>query len=204
MNDVVRLPRSYSHQARRNRPILKQKSSRRFGRCFAGSRRTRTEMVCVKRPLGWCAPIKSTFQAIGKIRSRTFARLLRRDGYDEMVVLRGIPFESHCEHHVAPIIGRAWVAYVPDRASWASPSLARMVEAYARRLQITGTPDGTDCQQHRPGTEATRRGRGDQSAHHCMSSRGVHMHGTDMVTSRMLGCFRDNPMTRQEFASMVD
>jgi GTP cyclohydrolase IA len=125
------------------------------------------------------------------------------DGYDEMVVLRGIPFQSHCEHHVAPIIGRAWVAYVPDRRVVGISKLARVVEAYARRLQIqerlTAQVANTIDQVLKPQGVAVVI----KAAHHCMSSRGVHMHGTDMVTSRMLGCFRDNPMTRQEFMSMV-
>jgi GTP cyclohydrolase IA len=125
------------------------------------------------------------------------------EGYDEMVVLRGIPFESHCEHHVAPIIGRAWVAYVPDRRVVGISKLARVVEAYAKRLQIqerlTAQIANTIESVLKPqGVAVVLKG-----AHHCMSSRGVHMHGTDMVTSRMLGCFRDNPMTRQEFMSMV-
>jgi GTP cyclohydrolase I len=125
------------------------------------------------------------------------------DGYDEMVVLRGIPFESHCEHHVAPIIGRAWVAYVPDRRVVGISKLARVVEAFARRLQIqermTAQIANTIDQVLKPqGVGVVIK-----AEHHCMSSRGVHMHGTDMVTSRMLGCFRDNPMTRQEFLSTV-
>jgi len=125
------------------------------------------------------------------------------DGYDEMVVLRGIPFESHCEHHVAPIIGRAWVAYVPDRRVVGISKLARVVEAYAKRLQIqerlTAQIANTINQVLKPqGVGVVIK-----AAHHCMSSRGVHMHGTDLVTSRMLGCFRDNPMTRQELMSMV-
>ena len=126
------------------------------------------------------------------------------DGYDEMVVRRGIPFESHCEHHVAPIIGRAWIAYVPSHRVVGISKLARMVEAYARRLQIqerlTAQIANTIDQVLKPqGVSVVIKG-----THHCMSSRGVHMHGTDMVTSRMIGCFRDNPMTRQEFLSMVD
>ena len=86
------------------------------------------------------------------------------DGYDEMVVLRGIPFESHCEHHVAPIIGRAWIAYVPD-----DRVVGIKARAHGRGLckaaPDTGTPDGTDCQHHRPGVEAARRGRSDQGGH---------------------------------------
>jgi len=125
------------------------------------------------------------------------------DGYDEMVVLRGIPFESHCEHHVAPIIGRAWVAYVPDRRVVGISKLARVVEAYARRLQIQERLTAQIANAVDQVLKPQGVGVVIKAAHHCMSSRGVHMHGTDMVTSRMLGCFRDNPMTRQEFMSMV-
>jgi len=125
------------------------------------------------------------------------------DGYDEMVVLRGIPFESHCEHHVAPIIGRAWVAYVPNRRVVGISKLARVVEAYARRLQIQERLTAQVANVIDQVLKPQGVGVVIKAAHHCMSSRGVHMHGTDMVTSRMLGCFRDNPMTRQEFMSMV-
>jgi GTP cyclohydrolase IA len=125
------------------------------------------------------------------------------DGYDEMVVLRGIPFQSHCEHHVAPIIGRAWVAYVPNCRVVGISKLARVVEAYAKRLQIqerlTSQIANTVDQVLRPhGVGVVIK-----AAHHCMSSRGVHIQGTDLVTSRMLGCFRDNPMSRQEFLMLV-
>ena len=104
-----------------------------------------------------------------------------------MVVLRGIPFESHCEHHLAPIIGRAWVAYVPDRRVVGISKLARVVVAYARRLQIqerlTAQIANTIAQVLNPqGVGVVLK-----AAHHCISSRGVHIHGTDMVTSRMLG-----------------
>ena len=125
------------------------------------------------------------------------------DGYDEMVVLRGIPFESHCEHHVAPIIGRAWVAYVPDRRVVGISKLARVVEAYAHRLQIQERLTAQVANAIDQVLKPQGVGVVIKAAHQCMSSRGVHMHGTDMVTSRMLGCFRENPMTRQEFMSMV-
>jgi GTP cyclohydrolase IA len=117
-------------------------------------------------------------------------------GYDEMVVLRGVPFESHCEHHVAPIIGRAWVAYVPQGRVVGISKLARVVEAYAKRLQIqerlTAQIANTIDQVLKP------RGVGVviKAVHHCMASRGVHKRGTDLVTSRMLGCFRDRNFCR--------
>ena len=121
------------------------------------------------------------------------------EGYDEMVVLRGIRFENHCEHHMAPILGRAWVAYVPDGRVVGISKLARVVEAYAKRLQIqeklTAQIANTINDVLRP------RGVGViiRATHHCMTARGVHKTDTDLVTSRMLGCFRDNPQLRQEF-----
>ena len=136
------------------------------------------------------------------------AHILRKtfeevDGYDEMVVLRGIPFQSHCEHHVAPIIGRAWVAYVPDRRVVGISKLARVVEAYAKRLQIqerlTSQVANTIDEVLKPQGVAVVI----KAQHHCMMSRGIQKQGTDLVTSRMLGCFRDNAMTRGEFLSMV-
>jgi GTP cyclohydrolase I len=136
-----------------------------------------------------------------QILKKTFEEV---DGYDEMVVLRGVAFESHCEHHVAPIIGRAWVGYVPDRRVVGISKLARVVEAYARRLQIqerlTAQVANTIENVLKPRGVAVVI----KATHHCMMSRGVHKRGTDLVTSRMLGCFRDNPMTRSEFLSLVN
>jgi GTP cyclohydrolase IA len=135
-----------------------------------------------------------------QILQKTFEEV---DGYDEMVVLRGISFESHCEHHVAPIVGRVWVAYVPDRRVVGISKLARVVEAYAKRLQIQErlTAQIANIIDHvlQPRGVAVVL----KAKHHCMMSRGIHKQGTDLVTSRMLGCFRDNAMSRQEFQSMV-
>jgi GTP cyclohydrolase I len=125
-------------------------------------------------------------------------------GYDEMIVLRGIRFESHCEHHMAPIIGQAWVAYVPSGRVVGISKLARVVEIYAKRLQIqekmTAQIANTINDVLKPDGVAVIL----KATHHCMTTRGVHKVGTDLVTSRMLGCFRDNPLTRQEFLSMVE
>ena len=135
-----------------------------------------------------------------QILQKTFEEV---DGYDEMVALRGIPFESHCEHHVAPIIGRAWVAYVPDRRVVGISKLARVVEAYAKRLQIqerlTAQVANIIDEVLKPQGVAVVI----KAQHHCMMTRGIQKQGTDLVTSRMLGCFRDNAMTRAEFLSMV-
>ena len=132
---------------------------------------------------------------------KTFAEI---DGYDEMIVLRAVPFESHCEHHVAPIIGRAWVGYIPDRRVVGISKLARVVEIYSKRLQIQERLTAQIANT----IEAVLQPRGVavviKAAHHCMMSRGVRKRGTDLVTSRMLGCFRDQPMTRGEFLSLVN
>ena len=125
------------------------------------------------------------------------------EGYDEMIVLRGVRFESHCEHHMAPILGRAWVAYVPSGRVVGISKLARVVEIYAKRLQIqerlTAQVANTIDDVLKP------RGVGVviKASHHCMTTRGVHKPDSDLVTSRMLGCFRDNPELRQEFLSMT-
>ena len=135
-----------------------------------------------------------------QILQKTFEEI---EGYDEMVLLRGIPFQSHCEHHLAPITGRAWVAYVPNERVVGISKLARVVEAYAKRLQIQErlTAQIANC------IEQVLKPKGNgvviKATHHCMTSRGVNKQDTDLVTSRMLGCFRDNPMTRQELMSMV-
>ena len=125
-------------------------------------------------------------------------------GYDEMIVLRGIRFESHCEHHMAPIIGQAWVAYVPSGRVVGISKLARVVEIYAKRLQIqekmTAQIANTINDVLKPDGVAVIL----KATHHCMTTRGVHQVGTDLVTSRMLGCFRDNPLSRQEFLAMVE
>ena len=132
--------------------------------------------------------------------ARTFEEVA---GYDEMIVLRDIEFESHCEHHMAPIIGRAHVAYMPDNRVVGISKLARVVEAYARRLQIqekmTAQIANTIDEVLKPKGVAVVI----EAAHHCMTTRGVHKPGTSMVTSRMLGMFRTNASTRREFLSLV-
>jgi GTP cyclohydrolase IA len=131
---------------------------------------------------------------------RTFEEV---GGYDEMVLLRDIRFESHCEHHMAPIIGRAHVAYMPDNRVVGISKLARVVEAYARRLQIqekmTAQIANTINEVLNPKGVAVVI----EATHHCMTTRGVHKPGTSMVTSRMLGMFRTNASTRREFLSLV-
>ncbi len=125
-------------------------------------------------------------------------------GYEEMVILRAIPFESHCEHHLAPIVGRAWVAYVPRGRVVGLSKLARVVDAYAKRLQIQERMTSEIAAAIQDVLQPQGVGVVIKAVHHCMSSRGVHKVGSEMVTSCMLGCFRDNASTRQEFLSMVN
>jgi GTP cyclohydrolase IA len=125
-------------------------------------------------------------------------------GYDEMIVLRGIPFTSHCEHHVSPIIGCAWVGYVPHHRVVGISKLARVVEAYARRLQIQERLTAQIANVIHDVLKPQGVGVVIKAAHHCMSSRGVRAHQTDMLTMRMLGSFRDNPSVRQEFLSVTN
>ncbi|MGC2461853.1 MAG: GTP cyclohydrolase I FolE [Steroidobacteraceae bacterium] len=126
------------------------------------------------------------------------------EGYDEMIVLRGIRFESHCEHHLAPIIGRVWVAYIPSGRVVGISKLARVVEVYAKRLQIQEKMTAQIANTIEEILNPQGVGVIIKAAHHCMSARGVHQPDTDLVTSRMLGCFRDNALTRHEFLTMVD
>ncbi len=132
----------------------------------------------------------------GAILQKSFDEI---EGYDEMVLLRGVRFESHCEHHLAPILGRVWVAYMPKDRVVGISKLARVVEAYAKRLQIqeklTAQIANTIAEVLKPRGVAVLI----KATHHCMTTRGVHKPDTDLVTSRMLGCFRENPQLREEF-----
>ena len=125
------------------------------------------------------------------------------DGYDEMVLLRDIRFESHCEHHLAPIIGRAHVAYLPHRRVVGISKLARLVEAFARRLQIQEKMTVQIANAINEVLEPKGVAVVVEAAHQCMTTRGVHKPGVTMVTSRMLGAFRDDPTTRREFLAMI-
>ncbi|RAI58900.1 GTP cyclohydrolase I FolE [Roseicella frigidaeris] len=125
------------------------------------------------------------------------------EGYDEMVVLRDIRVESHCEHHLVPIIGRAHIAYLPAGRVVGISKLARVLEIYAKRLQIQEklTAQVANC------IDEVLRPRGVavviEASHQCMATRGVHQPGTTMVTSRMLGAFREDAATRREFLALV-
>ncbi len=123
--------------------------------------------------------------------------------YDEMVLLRDIRLESHCEHHMVPILGKAHVAYLPAGRVVGISKLARVVEAYARRLQIQETLTA----QIADTINEVLRPRGVavviEAAHQCMTTRGIRKPGVTMTSSRMIGEFRDNPVTRQEFLQLL-
>jgi len=125
------------------------------------------------------------------------------DGYDEMVILRDITLESHCEHHMVPIVGKAHVAYLPDHRVVGISKLARVVEVFSKRLQIqeklTAQIANTINEVLQPKGVAVII----EAAHQCMTTRGVHKPGVTMVTSRMLGVFRENAATRKEFMSLI-
>jgi GTP cyclohydrolase IA len=131
---------------------------------------------------------------------RTFEEV---ENYDEMVVLRDIRFESHCEHHLAPIIGRAHIGYLPSGRVVGISKLARVVELYAKRLPIqekmTAQIANSIAEVLQPEGVAVVL----EATHQCMTTRGVHKSGVTMVTSRMLGAFRDNPSTRREFLTLI-
>ena len=133
--------------------------------------------------------------------ARTFEEVA---GYDEMIVLRDIEYESHCEHHMAPIIGKVHIGYLPNGKVVGISKLARVVEAYARRFQVQEkmTAQIANCIQR----ALAPRGVGVvvEGAHECMTTRGIHKRGVSMVTSKMLGSFREDARTRAEFLQFID
>jgi len=135
-----------------------------------------------------------------EILAKTFSEV---EGYDEMRGGNDIRFESHCEHHMVPIIGKAHVGYLPDRRVIGISKLARLVEVYARRLQVQEkmTVQIADALQEvlKPKGVAVVI----EAAHQCMTTRGVHKPGVGLVTSRMVGAFRDDPSTRREFLAVI-
>jgi GTP cyclohydrolase I len=132
--------------------------------------------------------------------SRTFSEVA---GYDEMVVLRNVGFESHCEHHIAPIIGRVHIGYLPTKRVVGISKLARLIEVYAKRLQIQERLTAEIA--HALNTVLRPQGVGVvvEATHECMTTRGVHKSDVTMVTSEMLGVFRTNSETRNEFLAAI-
>jgi len=135
-----------------------------------------------------------------QVLKRTFEET---DGYDEMIVLKDMRFESHCEHHMAAIIGRAHIAYLPSKRVVGISKLARLLDVYAKRLQIqeklTAQIANTLNEVLQPRGVAVVI----DASHQCMTTRGVHKPGTSMVTSRMLGAFRSDASTRREFLAFI-
>jgi len=125
------------------------------------------------------------------------------DGYDEMVILRDIRLESYCEHHMVPIVGKAHVAYLPNARVVGISKLARVVEAYAKRLQIQEKMTSQIANAVNEVLQPQGVAVVIEAQHQCMTTRGIHKTGVTMVTSRMLGAFRENPETRREFLAMI-
>jgi GTP cyclohydrolase I len=140
------------------------------------------------------------FQDPRELLERTFEET---DGYDELVVLKDIRFESHCEHHMVPILGKAHIGYLPDKRVIGISKLARVIEAFAKRLQIQEKLTSQIANM----IDEVLAPRGVavviEAQHHCMTTRGVHKTGVSMVTSRMLGQLREDASTRREFLAMI-
>lgn len=132
--------------------------------------------------------------------ARTFEET---DGYDEMVLLKDIRFESHCEHHMVAIIGKAHIAYFPRRRVVGISKLARVLEVYAKRLQIQEKMTAQVANTIQDVLDPLGVAVVVEAQHQCMTTRGVYKPGVSMVTSRMLGVFRDDPTTRREFMSLI-
>ena len=135
-----------------------------------------------------------------EVLAKTFSEV---DGYDEMIVMNDIRFESHCEHHMVPIIGKAHIGYLPNHRVVGISKLARLVEIYAKRLQIqekmtVQIADTLQAVLQPKGVAVVI-----QASHQCMTTRGVHKPGAGLVTSRMLGAFRDDASTRREFLGVI-
>lgn len=135
-----------------------------------------------------------------EILKRTFEET---DGYDEMVVLRDIRFESHCEHHMVPILGKAHIAYMPRHRVVGISKLARIIEVYAKRLQIQEKMTAQVANVIQEVLDPLGVAVVIEAQHQCMTTRGVYKPGVTMVTSRMLGAFRNNIATRKEFLTMI-
>ena len=132
--------------------------------------------------------------------ARTFKEVA---GYDEIIVLRNIEFESHCEHHLAPIIGRAHVGYLPRNRVVGISKLARVVDAYAKRLQVQEKMTAQIAQCIHDTLQPLGVGVVIEAVHECMTTRGVHKRGVSMVTSTLLGAFREDHRTRDEFMQLI-
>jgi len=136
----------------------------------------------------------------GAVLARTFSEV---GGYDEMIVMTDIRFESHCEHHMVPIIGKAHVGYLPEKRVVGISKLARLVEVFARRLQVQEKMTAQIADTLQEVLQPLGVAVVIEAAHQCMTTRGVHKPGVGLVTSRMLGAFRTDPSTRREFLAVI-
>jgi GTP cyclohydrolase IA len=135
-----------------------------------------------------------------KILGRSFDET---EGYDEVVVLKDIPFASHCEHHIAPILGKVHIAYLPESRVVGISKLARLVETYGRRLQIQEKMTAQIANTLNDVLDPKGVAVVIEAAHECMTTRGIDKPGVSMVTSTMLGAFREDPSTRREFMAII-
>lgn len=131
---------------------------------------------------------------------RTFYEV---DGYDEMIILRDITFESHCEHHIAPIIGKVQIGYLPNKKVVGISKLARVVETFAKRLQVQETMTAQIANCIHDVLKPKGVGVVVEGVHQCMTTRGIHKPGVAMITSQLLGDFRSDPRTRAEFLNII-
>ncbi len=207
-----------SHRVKPRAAALVKKQSRRAAR----KRPSRTEAEeAVRTLIRWAGddPLREGLAATPGRVARAYEEffsgydedpmaLLQRtfeetEGYDEMVVLRDIRFESHCEHHMVPIIGRAHIAYLPRRRVIGISKLARVLEVYSHRLQIQEKLTAQIANTINEVLQPKGVGVVIDAAHQCMTTRGIHKPGMSMVTSHMLGTFRSDPRTRREFLAII-
>tara|TARA_B100000614_G_C14414387_1_gene439244 strand:- start:92 stop:682 length:591 start_codon:yes stop_codon:yes gene_type:complete len=135
-----------------------------------------------------------------EILSKVFEEI---EGYDEIVLVKDIPLQSHCEHHMVPIIGKAHVAYLPDQRVVGLSKLARVVDMFGRRLQTQETMTAQIADTINDVLQPKGVAVVIDAEHQCMSSRGVNKHGSSTITSRMIGVFRENQKSRMEFLNLI-
>ena len=172
---------------------------------FVGLATTPIAKDCSERLAASFGLMKNGLQVILKVRMNILKRTFEEvGGYDEIVLLRDIQFESHCEHHMAPIIGRVHIGYLPHNRVIGISKLARLVDVYAKRLQIQEKMTAEIAKCLNSVLEPFGVGVVVEAAHQCMTTRGVHKSDVTMVTSCMLGIFRTQAETRQEFLSAIN
>ena len=205
MSDVVKAPAFCNAQAKSSEPRPSREEAERAIRTlllWAGDDPTReglrdTPARVARAYEDWFSGYDQDPEAY---LARTFEEVA---GYDDMVMLKDIRFESHCEHHLAPIIGRVHVGYLPSRRVVGISKLARVVDAFARRLQVQEKMNAQIAHCIQKVLEPKGVAVVIEAAHQCMTTRGVHKSGVTMVTSTMLGAFRENDVTRREFLTII-